>query len=145
MILLKKQREKNLEIQKFSNNAKLVEKYEANFEFPIPEESKDPLADDSYDMELLDLDEESIYKCIIKDIKNFSFLYHIYYSSPAEFELFISYDYKNGSIKKKSELKYSYFNCDESHKDFEIKEFGKFQFLAEGNENDGIKNIKIIK
>ena len=145
VILLKKQREKNLEIQKYSNNAKLVEKYEANFEFPIPEESKDPGADDSYDSDLIDLDEESIYKCIIKDIKNFSFLYHIYYSSPAEYELFISYDYKNGLMKKKAELKYSYFNCNEPHKDYEIKEFGKLQFLAEGNEKDGIQNVKIIK
>ena len=145
IILLTKEMQNNLIIQKYSSNLKIIEKYETKFGFPIPEESAVPGEESECDDYDLIGDDECIFKCIIKDIKNFEFLYHAYWSPPCEYELFTLFNYKNGEKYKKTELGYSYFNCNEPRRDYEMIEIGKNKLLiAKGNGKDGIENIKII-
>ena len=146
IIILNKEIENNLIIQKFSSNLKIIEKYVTKFIFPVPEEVKDPDESDEESYLIEDVgDEECIFKCIVKDIKNFVFLYHAYWSPPSEFEIFTLFNYKNGKLYTKKELGYSYFNADDPKKDFEIKEIEKNRVaLAKGDGNKGFENIQIV-
>ena len=146
IILLNKEIDNNLIIQKYSSNLKIIESYKTKFSFPIPHFSMDDEEGSEYGENDYDLigDDECIFKCIIEDTKNFIFLYHAYWGPPNEYEIFTLYNYKKGKKVKKTELGYSFFNCDEPRRDYEIKDISKNKIIiSKGNQNIGIEDIKI--
>ena len=57
-------------------------------------------------------DHYCIYRCIVQDIKNYSFILHEYRGPPNEEELFFLVECKNGKIKSIKKTKYQYINSD---------------------------------
>lgn len=128
---------------KKNNVLKLVDKFETPFLFPhwnyveYEQEQEDDFSEKIY------CEDECIYKCIIKDVKNFSFIFHRHGGAPSEDDCFFLFLYKNG-LKEKIDLGIAQYYYEESKLEYDMIEINNGKFiLAKGNECDGIIEVKL--
>ena len=84
-----------------------------------------------------------INKRLVKDVKNFSFIYHFRFWAKEESDFFILYHCKNGEMKQKK-LGISFLYCDEPLLQYNMIEFVNSNcIIVKGNLDKGIEEIKL--
>jgi hypothetical protein len=104
ILLIESYKNTNLIVQKYNSELKLCEKFEEkSFSFlkNIPFGEMDEEEDDEIDS--LILEDECIYKIIIDDINNFSFLYHRYSGPPSEYICYLEKNVRLLNIYQKTQ------------------------------------------
>ena len=143
-VLLINQDNSKLEIQKYSSNLSLVKKNEIPFQYCVPW-----VSEDKYDTMSIDGINQCIIKCLIKDEKNFSFIYHGIFGQIGQCDMYFLFNYKNGKKNKVIKIAES---CEDdgdddaestSVVDFEEIDNNKF-VVAIGSIIKGIKNVNIL-
>ena len=89
-------------------------------------------------------EDECIYRTTVKDVKNFSFLYHKYEGAPMFIEYYILIHCMNGKFQKNIKLGMNSYNCFDDKMSFDMKEIGENKFvLVKGDEEKGIEKINV--
>ena len=141
VILINKDKS-NLELRKYSSNLSLVKKNEIPFEYSVPLNNED-------EFEKLSIDgiNQYILKCLVKDEKNFSFIYHGEFGQTGQCDMYFLYKYKNG---KKNKISLIADTCKENDDgegsyiiDFEEIDNNKL-VVAIGDDLKGIKKVKLM-
>ena len=133
-----------IEVKKFDINMKILKKFKTKIIMPKYVDS------DSY----IDEEEESdssyvnyydhycIYRCIVKDVKNYSFILHGYRGPPFEAEWFWTIYCTNGKIEKDEDKIYKYLSGDGQNLDLVFQKCNGENILAYTDvENDKIQFI----
>ena len=147
IILIKHYESPNVKVLKYNTNLQLKDTFEAPFKFPLSciflfENKEEEDEDDDLSNHLYSED-DCIYKSIVKDVKNCSFIYHCRMGAPEETDFFILYHCKNGEIKQK-QLGISFLNCDEPLIQYNMIKFENNKYIiAKRNLDKGIEEIKL--
>lgn len=144
---------KILQVHKYNNEISIVKKFKIFFKMPnIFEDEEDEEEDeeneeysDEIKLEDFDLSNDCIYRCIIKDEKNFSFIFKRNYGETSQITALFLYNFKNGKLNKKEEISMTDANCDEIDDYVEMKELDNNRLIiAKGNYEEELKEINII-
>ena len=90
----------SIEVQKISNNLKIIESFKTSFKFPIPNDLCSDEESESNDHG----GDDCIHRVIVDDIKNFYFIYKATCGPPFEMETYYLLIYKNGKKNKKMKI-----------------------------------------
>ena len=71
MIVFNKKNKFNLEVYKYNSDLTTIDLFKATIKPHFEEEE----IDSEYDIDYLDIGHDCLYRCIIKDVKNFSFVF----------------------------------------------------------------------
>jgi len=135
----------NFIVQKYNSNLKLIDQFKnTSFEFPNWDPYVEEEMQDDANTSTLICEDECLYKNIVKDVKNFSFLYHKYVGAPIDIEYYILIHCVDGKFKKNIKLGMNSYNCDDQKLSFDIRGIGENKFiLVRADEDKGIETIKI--
>ena len=143
MIAFHKKNKDNLEVCKYNSDLTTINLFKATIKPHFEEEE----IDSEYDIDYLDVEHDCLYRCIIKDVKNFSFIFKMRTGETSQITGYFLFTFKNGKNNNKSrELSNISDNCeDEIEEMLEIKQIPDNKLIfAKGNYSDDIKEIKII-
>ena len=119
----------HIESIKFDLNLNILEKSKTKINMPYcneyesDEEENDEKEKYNY---LSESDHYCIYRCIVQNVKNYSFILHGYRGPPFEAEWFWLIKCENGKIKNIEQKAYHYLSSDSSYVDYVfIKNKGK--------------------
>jgi len=144
ILLIDSYKNPNFIIQKYNSDLKIVDQYKnTSFYFPNWNPFVEEGMQDEPDTSTLICEDECIYKTIVRDIKNFSFLYHKYDGAPIFKKYFILIHCVDGKFQKNIKLGMCSYD-DEENISFDMREIDENKFiLVEADEGQGIKEIKI--
>lgn len=143
MIEFHKKNKDNLEVYKYNSDLTTINLFKTTIKPHFEEEE----IDSEYDIDYLDIEHDCLYRCIIKDVKNFSFIFKMRTGETSQITGYFLYKVKNGKNNNKSrELSNISDNCeDEIEEMLEINQISDNKLIfAKGNYSDDIKEIKII-
>ena len=143
MIVFNKKNKFNLEVYKYNSDLTTIDLFKATIKPHFEEEE----IDSEYDVDYLDIGHDCLYRCIIKDVKNFSFIFKMNAGETSQITVYFLFNFKNGKNNNKSrELSNVDINCeDEIDEMLEIRQISNNKLIfAKGDYNDDIKEIKII-
>ena len=143
MIIFNKKNKDNIEVYKYNSDLTTIDLFKATIKPHFEEEE----IDSEYDVDYLDIYHDCLYRCIIKDVKNFSFVFKMNAGETSQITGYFLFNLKNGKNNKKSrELSIVDINCEEEIEEMlEIKQITEKKLIfAKGDYNDEIKEIKII-
>ena len=128
----------HIEVIKYDEKLNVLEK--SKIKIKMPDCS---IADQEYDKDIVyknegieSFDHYCIYRCIVQNIKNYSFILHGYRGPPFEEERFFIVQCKNGKIEKYEKNKYQYLSCDYSFLDYVYIKNKDKTILAYAEKND---------
>lgn len=143
MIVFNKKNKDNLEVYKYNHDLTTIDLFKTTI---IPHFEEEEI-DSEYDINYLDISHDCLYRCIIKDVKNFSFIFKMNTGETSQITGYFLFNLKNGKNNNKfKELSNVDDNCeDEIEEMLEIKQISNNKLIfAKGDYNDNIKEIKII-
>jgi hypothetical protein len=133
-----------IEAIKFDINLQILEKFKTKIKMP-------KYIDDGFEEELEEYNNESIayydhyciYRCIVKDVKNYSFILHGYRGPPFEAEWFWTVECKNGKIQEiEDNIVYNYLSGSLKNIDLVFHKYQNKNIIAYADVED---NSIIIK
>ena len=142
ILLIDSYKNPNFIIQKYNSDLKIIEQFKnKSFDFPnFNPFVEEGMQDDARTSTLI-CEDECIYKTIVKDVNNFSFLYHKYDGAPIFKEYYFLVHCVDGKFQKNIKLSI----CDDDENiSFDMREIGENKYiLVEAEKEKGIKEIKI--
>jgi len=135
----------NFIVQKYNSDLIQIDQFKnTSFEFPNWNPYVEEGMEDDASTSTLICEHECLYKNIVYDIKNFSFLYHKYVGPPVDIEYYILIHCVDGKFKNNIKLGMNSYDCDDLKLSFDIRGIGENKFiLVKADEDKGIEKIEI--